>query len=131
MKKKANDNKIVPENKEMRDLFGRRIRKLRQQKRWTQKKLAEKLGISLSQFNKYEYGLHFPPAEKIIRLAEIFDTTTDYLLTGSMSDEKPVNSTWLKRFQEMENFQREDREAVIRLLDAMIVKNKAEDAPGG
>jgi hypothetical protein len=32
----------------------------------------------------------------------------------------------LERFQALEDFRIEDREAVIKLIDAMIIKNKVE-----
>jgi hypothetical protein len=67
--------------------------------------------------------------EKIIRLAEIFDTTVDYLLTGGNSEETRLhNIRLLERFQALEDFKAEDQETVIKLIDAMIVKNKVEGA---
>lgn len=113
----------------IRKAFGKRIKKLRKQRKWTQKELAAKLNVRFPQLNKYEGGLHVPPLEKIIQLAEIFDITVDYLLTGNHSEEKPLhNIRLLERFHAMENFHNEDLEAIIRLIDAFIVKNKVENA---
>ena len=95
----------MPDN-DIRKRFGLRIKELRKQKKWTQKELAAKLDVRFPQLNKYECGLHAPPMEKLIQLAEIFDITVDYLLTGD----------------------RTDQDAVIKLIDAMIVKNKVEGA---
>ena len=55
--------------------------------------------------------------------------TLDYLLTGSSSDDRPLhNLRLLERFRALEQFNAEDQEAVIKLIDAMIVKNKVEVA---
>jgi transcriptional regulator with XRE-family HTH domain len=117
------------ENKEIRRAFGTRLKRLRKQKKWTQKELAAKLDIGFSQFNKYECGLHIPPIEKLIQLSELFDTSLDYLLTGSRSEEKPLHSIrLLERFRELENFTTDEKEAIIAILDAMIVKNRVEGA---
>ncbi|MDY7037192.1 MAG: helix-turn-helix transcriptional regulator [Thermodesulfobacteriota bacterium] len=116
-------------NKEILKAFGRRIKDLRKQKGWTQKELAAKIDVRFAQLNKYECGLHVPPLEKIIQLAETFDITVDYLLTGDRSEEKPLhNLRLLERFQAMEDFQADDQEAVIKLIDAMIIKNRVEGA---
>ena len=115
------------ENNEIRKDFGTRLKRLRKQKKWTQKELASKLDIGFSQFNKYECGLHIPPIEKLIQLSELFDTSLDYLLTGDRSEDKPLhNIRLLERFRELENFKIDDQEAIIAILDAMIVKNKVE-----
>lgn len=59
---------------DMRKAFGNRLKTMRKQRRWTQKELAAMLDIGLSQFNKYESGMHIPPIEKLIQLSELFDT---------------------------------------------------------
>lgn len=113
--------------KEMRKSFGQRLKSLRNQKRWTQKELAAKVGIGFSQFNKYEMGLHIPQLEKLIQLAELLDTTLDYLLMGDVNKGDSLHDTrLLKRFRELEHFHSEDKEAVIRILDGMILKNKTQ-----
>ena len=70
----------------------------------TQKELADKLGIRFGQLNKYECGLNAPPMEKLLQLAELLDTTVDYLLTGDGKDERPLHNTrLLERFRALED----------------------------
>jgi len=67
--------------------------------------------------------------EKLIKMAEVFDTTVDFLLTGDRSEQRPMhNLRLLERFRALEEFDAQDQEAVIRLIDAVIVKNKVEGA---
>ena len=114
---------------DMRKGLGLRIKQLRKQYKWTQKELAAKIDVRFPQLNKYESGLHAPPVEKLVKIAEVFDTTVDFLLTGNRSEQRPLhNLRLLERFQAMEDFNAEDQEAVIKLIDAMIVKNKVEGA---
>ena len=115
------------ERQEILKAFGKRLKELRKQKAWTQKQLASKVEIRLSQLNKYESGLHTPPPEKLIELADILGTTVDYLLTGNRDEAVPLHSTrLLDRFRALEAFQADDQEAVIRLIDAMIIKQRLQ-----
>ncbi len=114
---------------EIRKGLGLRIKELRKQNKWTQKALAAKLDMHFAQLNKYECGLNSPPLEKLVELAEVFNTTVDYLLTGNRSDEQPLhNLRLLERFRELEAVNAGDQETVINLIDAVIVKSKVEGA---
>ena len=117
------------EREEILKAFGARLKELRKQRSWTQKELAAKVAIRFSQLNKYESGLHAPPPERLVELAEVLDTTVDYLLTGDLAEGVPLHSTrLLDRFRALEGFDADDQEAVIRLLDAMILKHKVQGA---
>jgi transcriptional regulator with XRE-family HTH domain len=85
--------------------------------------------LSKVSFNKYECGLHIPPAEKLIELARFLDTSVDYLLSGDDAKDISLHNTWLiKRFRELEQFDADDQETVIKVLDALIMKNKMQGA---
>ena len=60
--------------------FGNRLKELRKQYNLTQKQLADKLGITKSVVSYYELSERCPSPEILVKLAEIFNTTTDYLL---------------------------------------------------
>jgi len=57
-----------------------KIVKLRKQLAWSQEELAEKLNISRQSVSKWESANSIPDLNKIIKLAEIFDVSTDFLL---------------------------------------------------
>lgn len=115
-------------DEDMRKELGNKLKALRKQKRLTQKELAATLDIGISQLNKYESGMHMPPIEKLIQLSTIFDTTLDYLVKGRQTDITELhNSKFIKRFRELEHFDTEEQDAVLKILDAMIMKNKMTD----
>ena len=117
------------QSEEHRKAFGLRLKEFRNQRRWTQKEVAARIGIKLSQFNKYEAGIHMPPSDKLLQLAEMYATTTDYLLTGATSDMQPINNVrHMERFQALAQCPLEEQDAVIRLIDAVIVKHRMETA---
>jgi transcriptional regulator with XRE-family HTH domain len=63
--------------------FPRRLRKLRLQHGYTQKSLAEIVGVHWRTIGHWETGLHSPPpGDPIIRAAVALNTTVKYLLEG-------------------------------------------------
>jgi len=54
------------------DVLPEDFKKLRENAGLSQKKMAEKLGVSLSMFQKYEQGDNIPSYEVLLRMAQIF-----------------------------------------------------------
>ncbi len=57
-----------------------KIIRLRKQLGWSQEELAEKVGVSRQSVSKWESTNSIPDLNKIIKLAGIFDVSTDFLL---------------------------------------------------
>lgn len=62
--------------------LGKNIAELRKSKGWTQAMLAEKLNISDKAVSKWESGFGYPEITLLTKLAEIFELSIDYLMTG-------------------------------------------------
>jgi transcriptional regulator with XRE-family HTH domain len=56
------------------------IRNLRLDNGYTQKQIAEMLGISQNTYSQYEIGVLNYPVDVVIKLADFYGTSTDYLL---------------------------------------------------
>lgn len=57
-----------------------RIRDLREDRDWTQSRVALLLNMSQTGYSKYETGENDIPTRVLIELANIYDTSIDYLL---------------------------------------------------
>ena len=57
-----------------------RIRSLREDHDLTQKQVAQVLGMSQTGYSKYETGENDIPTTVLIKLADFYGTTIDYLL---------------------------------------------------
>ena len=57
-----------------------RIRSLREDRDLTQTQIAQMLGMSQTGYSKYETGENDIPTPVLIKLADFYGTTTDYLL---------------------------------------------------
>lgn len=60
--------------------FGENFKKLRKSRNITQKELGAKIGLSKAVVSKYENGMGYPTYDVLIRIAQYFGVTTDYLL---------------------------------------------------
>lgn len=63
-------------------MFGMRIALLRAGNGWSQAELARRIGVSASAVGMYEQGRREPSLDLVVRLANEFGVTTDYLLIG-------------------------------------------------
>ena len=60
--------------------FSQRLRQLRIDKHLTQAQVAERVGVTASMVSSYETDIRLPSFEVMIRLADLFGVTVDYLL---------------------------------------------------
>lgn len=65
------------------------LKTLRIKSNMSQAELAERLGISRSAVSSYENGTRSPNHEILIKLATIFNVSTDYLLGRTDENNKP------------------------------------------
>jgi transcriptional regulator with XRE-family HTH domain len=64
----------------MKNLFGRRIKELLQEKRIKQSDLAKNLNVTEACISYWVNGKKQPTADNIIAVCQFFDVTADYLL---------------------------------------------------
>ena len=61
-------------------LIGNNIRKYRELNHFTQKNLAEKLGVSSARLSNWELGINRPDVEMLAKLCEILNVSANTLL---------------------------------------------------
>lgn len=64
---------------------GARIRGLRKARKWSQSMLASQIDVHKATVGQYENGDRSPSYEVLLRIADTFEVSTDYLLRGSDS----------------------------------------------
>jgi len=72
-------------------MLGKRITSLRKNAGYTQEELAKKLNITRSALSQYELGSRNPDYDLLIKIADFFEVSTDYLLRGV--DQKEQDNT--------------------------------------
>jgi transcriptional regulator with XRE-family HTH domain len=66
------------------ELFGKKMRILRERQGMTQKELAQQLGFSRDHVSSLETGRKIPHARLVVRIADLFGVTTDVLMRDDL-----------------------------------------------
>ena len=114
-------------------VLGERIKQLRKEKDWSQAELAQKIDSDGRQISLYENDKTTPSPETIVKLAQIFDVTTDYLLMEDaprksfVLDDKELQN-YLQYIQSLEP---EDKKVLYHIIDSFLTKNKIKSFAQG
>lgn len=73
-------------------ILAEKIVRLRKQVGWSQEDLAEKMDVSRQSVSKWEATNSIPDLNKIIKLADLFEVSTDYLLKDEVEVSELVDS---------------------------------------
>ena len=68
--------------------YYKRLRDMREDHDLTQREVAAILGITQPQYFRYEQGYRDLPTDLLIRLADLYSTSVDYLLERTNSPSK-------------------------------------------
>ena len=93
--------------------FGEILKNLRKGRGMTQSELGAKIGLSKAVISKYETGLGYPSFDVLIRIAQYFGVSTDYMLGVAAS--KSMDITGLTESQ---------ADALHRLVSELRTANK-------
>lgn len=83
-------------------MIGKQIKELRKSKHITQTELSEHLNVGQSTLANFENEKRIIPVDIIIKLADYFDVTTDYLLGLSPISSSPQESVHGEQLSEDE-----------------------------
>ncbi len=61
-------------------MFNKRLREIRMEHGFTQQNMADKLELSLNAYQKYEQAERSPSLDCLVKIADIFNVSLDYLL---------------------------------------------------
>lgn len=116
---------------------GQRIRELREMRGFEQLDIANQLGYkSQSTISKWESGVNLPTGKKLILLAEMLDTSTDYILHGKISDtptKEPTPTIDLSNLRERvvlfdgKPLSDEDVEKITKIIELSLEVSASED----
>ena len=64
-------------------MFGEKVKELRTGMGWTQQELGNRLQVSKQSVSNWENGNIMPSIELLVRISDLFQVTTDYILDRS------------------------------------------------
>lgn len=100
--------------------FGKKLRECREAKGLSQKELAKLLNTSYSVIGKYERDEMQPSIEAAKKIAKLVSTTVGYLLGETDEENILKDPEMLKRLNEIEKMDNEDKGSILKVLDGFI-----------
>lgn len=115
----------------MENGFPQRLRELRKQKKLSQMELAKIVGLHYTHIGRYERGVSAKPsADKLKRMADALDVTSDYLIEGATDEVAKArieDRELLLQFQQVEKLADDDKTVIKKLIDAFLTKKKVQE----
>lgn len=103
-----------------------RIRALRTENSWSQADLAERIDAEQAQVSRYESGRAVPSLATVVRLAEAFGVSTDYLLIDD-APRRPFRSAEDALGDQLATVAKlsgDDRAMLLSFLDALVTRTR-------
>ena len=120
----------------MDNITGKVLTELREKKGWSKSLVAKKLGLkTMSTYANWEYGLRKPDGEMLVKIANLYGVTTDYILTGKRPNS--FNSDLFEdpdlqiAFKDASDFSEEARRHAIDFIKYLKEKEKSRKSPNG
>ncbi len=104
--------------------FPERLAALRKGKSLTQQTLAEKVGVHLTQIQRYESGAVQPTLDVLRRLAIALSFSADMLIFDK--DERGPDDDLRLQFEAISRMSKEEKRVIKAVLDGMILKHEAQ-----
>lgn len=102
--------------------IGKRIITLRSKHGVTQTELGNAIGVGKTTISNYETGYSTPDAETLVKIADFFDVSLDYLFARTNEPDHPTKTTpnWLNKFIKLMKNQR--GEALPEAMPLLIME---------
>ena len=117
---------------EKKNLFSERLISLRKEKKLTQYSLAEQLEFSRGQIGNYEQGTREPDQLTLLKIANFFNVSVDYLIgksnikqsADSIIDSNPKETTVALHTDDYDELPQEAKDEINNFIDYIKQKYK-------
>jgi transcriptional regulator with XRE-family HTH domain len=109
--------------------LGARLRAIRDQRGYSQGKLARMLGAHAQSISQVERGIRGLTVQQIVKLARVLQISTDEILGDRKRTVAPLNGDrrLLRRFQRVQQLRPAQKKSVLDLLDSALGMTKTDD----
>lgn len=106
------------------DKIGLNLQNIRKRRGWTQKELAEKVGLTREAIASYEAGRSHILDVTLLDLSYALRVSADEILgKNTESPEQAISRRWAKRLQIVDDLPESVRKHILRTLDDVIKAN--------
>lgn len=96
-----------------------RLKELRNERGMRQQEVADRLGLPIGTYRKYEYGDRQVPLEILVNLADLYEVSIDYLMERKTSP-SDLDKAQLSSIYDMLN---DDGKGLLLTMARLIVKS--------
>lgn len=114
-------------------MLGARLKKLRSRQGLSQEELSKILGLTRGTYAHYEINKRQPDYDTLKKIADFFDVTLDYLITGNEKNISPdemwqefLNPKTQIFFKDLQNAPEEKIEELIRFWEFIKERDKSK-----
>jgi len=98
--------------------IGEKIISLRKNKGWSRADLANEIGASESMISKYEQDANLPSIEMTLKICQVFDITSDYLIGNKKHGH--FNKELMEKIEAIQNLDNETKKKIFEIIDVYI-----------
>jgi len=114
--------------------LGKRIKRLRQERGWSQAQFGGKLDVHQKQISGYERDVHVPNTALLIRIAELFNVSLDFLAFEDRENTRGgaqiADRDLLEKLEAIDRLPERDKDTVKEILDTFILKHRFQRLAG-
>jgi len=110
--------------------FAEKLSKMRTEKGFTQQQMAGMIGVGIAQVRRYEKGKSSPTLDVIKNIAKTLGVSADELLFDEgegVAANRIMDKKLLEQFEMVSILKPGDKEAIMTIIDSMIIKNRLEE----
>jgi transcriptional regulator with XRE-family HTH domain len=111
----------------------KRLKQLRMDRGWSQGQVSKKLGVDTQRISKYERGVLCPTPDIMVKLADIYETSLDFLMRDNKEQPIPYiqNKKMLDRIEKINQLSEKNQSTLIEVIDAFIRQDQLEEIMKG
>ncbi len=109
--------------------FKDRLKEIRKQQGISQNELANRVGIHVTNISRYERGENKPTTQVLSLMANVLNTSVDFLMNGTVDENAAVSISdkeLLQQFKRATLLSETDRQIVKKLIDAFLFQKEIE-----
>ncbi len=106
--------------------IGSRITLLRKEKKWSQIELAKNINASREIISRYERNESVPSIDMIIKIADVFGVTVDYMI--GQSENSSFDKDTVDRIKNIQKMDNDTKSILFNVIDTYIQNFKTKKA---
>jgi transcriptional regulator with XRE-family HTH domain len=113
--------------------FAKRLKEERERTGLSKGELADKVNMHYSQIGRYERGEASPSSDVLKRLANVLDTTADYLMSGTrieLAQDTIKDKKLINLFNRIGDLDNKSKDVLITLMEAFLFQQETKSRLG-